>query len=69
MMDALEKVAFLPYGYLVDKWRFKVFRGEVAEKDFNQEWYRMRWVGGLVGGWVVRWMGGSVGGWFDGWVV
>ncbi len=27
---ALDKVAFLPFGYLVDQWRWKVFSGEIS---------------------------------------
>lgn len=39
---ALKKVAFLPYGYLVDKWRFGVFRGSINETNYNQKWWEMR---------------------------
>src|SRR5690606_22506509 len=30
MRDALEKVAFLPFGLVVDQWRWKVFSGEIG---------------------------------------
>jgi peptidyl-dipeptidase A len=39
---ALEKVAFLPFGYLVDQWRWKVFSGEVGPGDYNQAWWELR---------------------------
>ena len=42
MRMALKKVAFLPYGYLVDKWRFGVFRGSINETNYNQKWWEMR---------------------------
>jgi len=39
LMDrALEKVAFLPFGLKVDKWRWQVFRGETAPAAYNQAW-------------------------------
>jgi len=39
---ALEKVAFLPFGYLVDQWRWKVFSGEVKPGDYNKAWWELR---------------------------
>lgn len=39
---ALEKVAFLPFGYLVDQWRWKVFAGEVGPQDYNKAWWELR---------------------------
>ncbi|MDQ3234783.1 MAG: M2 family metallopeptidase, partial [Pseudobdellovibrionaceae bacterium] len=42
MQRALEKVAFLPWGLLVDKWRWDVFSGKVAEKDWNKHWWDLR---------------------------
>jgi len=39
---ALDKVAFLPFGLLVDRWRWKVFSGEVSESDYNQAWWDLR---------------------------
>jgi peptidyl-dipeptidase A len=39
LMDrALEKVAFLPFGLKVDKWRWQVFRGETTPADYNKAW-------------------------------
>ncbi|HEU4872546.1 MAG TPA: M2 family metallopeptidase [Pyrinomonadaceae bacterium] len=39
---ALDKVAFLPFGYLVDQWRWKVFSGEVKPDDYNKAWWELR---------------------------
>jgi hypothetical protein len=39
---ALEKVAFLPFGLIVDKWRWDVFSGEVAPAEYNPAWWEMR---------------------------
>jgi peptidyl-dipeptidase A len=39
---ALDKVAFLPFGYLVDQWRWKVFSGEVGPADYNKAWWELR---------------------------
>jgi len=42
MMRALEKVAFLPFGLLIDQWRWKVFAGEVAPAQYNKAWWDLR---------------------------
>ncbi|MCI0338261.1 MAG: M2 family metallopeptidase [Acidobacteria bacterium] len=42
MRLALDKVAFLPFGYLVDQWRWKVFSGEVGPGDYNKAWWELR---------------------------
>ncbi|CRL05281.1 CLUMA_CG018154, isoform A [Clunio marinus] len=39
---ALERVAFLPFGLLIDKWRWDVFKGDVAESDWNKHWWDLR---------------------------
>ncbi len=39
---ALDKVAFLPFGYLVDQWRWKVFSGQVKPDGYNKEWWDLR---------------------------
>ncbi|MBK8010177.1 MAG: M2 family metallopeptidase [Deltaproteobacteria bacterium] len=40
--DALEKVAFLPFGKLIDEWRWKVFSGEISPENYNQAWWNLR---------------------------
>lgn len=42
MRSALEKVAFLPFGLMVDKWRWQVFNGEVPADQYNQGWWTLR---------------------------
>lgn len=42
MNTALEKVAFLPFGLLVDQWRWKVFSGEVPPSAYNEAWWNLR---------------------------
>jgi len=39
---ALDKVAFLPFGLLIDQWRWKVFSGEVKPADYNKAWWDLR---------------------------
>lgn len=42
MNQALEKIAFLPFGLLVDQWRWKVFAGEVGPAGYNDFWWQLR---------------------------
>jgi peptidyl-dipeptidase A len=42
LRQALEKVAFLPFGLLVDQWRWKVFAGEVGPEAYNDLWWQLR---------------------------
>jgi peptidyl-dipeptidase A len=42
MKMALEKVAFLPFGLLIDKWRWEVFSGQVAPADYNNAWWKLK---------------------------
>ncbi|MFL6194607.1 MAG: M2 family metallopeptidase [Thermoanaerobaculia bacterium] len=42
MKMALDKVAFLPFGLLIDQWRWKVFSGEVTPANYNQAWWDLR---------------------------
>ena len=39
---ALEKIAFLPFGLLVDKWRWDVFSGKVKPDQYNQHWWDLK---------------------------
>jgi peptidyl-dipeptidase A len=39
---ALEKIAFLPFGLLIDQWRWKVFAGEVTPAQYNEAWWALR---------------------------
>jgi peptidyl-dipeptidase A len=42
MKDALEKIAFLPFGLLIDKWRWDVFAGKTKPGDYNKAWWELR---------------------------
>lgn len=42
MSMALDKIAFLPFGYLMDQWRWKVFDGRIPPTDYNKEWWNLR---------------------------
>jgi len=42
MSIALDKIAFIPFGYLMDKWRWDVFSGRVNEKNWNEAWWDYR---------------------------
>ncbi|PYQ29568.1 MAG: peptidyl-dipeptidase [Acidobacteria bacterium] len=42
LRDALDKIAFLPFGVLMDKWRWKVFSGEVTPANYNAAWWELR---------------------------
>jgi peptidyl-dipeptidase A len=42
LQKALEKVAFLPFGLVIDKWRWEVFSGEVKPEQYNKAWWELR---------------------------
>ncbi|MEO0368182.1 MAG: M2 family metallopeptidase [Pseudomonadota bacterium] len=42
MKAALEKIAFLPFGKMIDEWRWKVFTGEIAPDEYNKGWWDLR---------------------------
>lgn len=43
MRMALQKVAFLPFAYVMDKYRFALFRNQIdREKDLNSFWWKLR---------------------------
>lgn len=42
MKMAMDKIAFIPFGLLVDQWRWKVFSGEVTPENYNQAWWELR---------------------------
>lgn len=39
---ALERVAFLPFGLLIDKWRWDVFENKIPESEWNKHWWSLR---------------------------
>src|SRR6185436_3449818 len=42
MKDALDKVAFLPFGKVIDQWRWDVFSGKVTPDRYNTAWWELR---------------------------
>jgi peptidyl-dipeptidase A len=42
LRTALDKVAFLPFGLMIDKWRWQVFSGETKPVDYNRAWWALR---------------------------
>lgn len=40
--QALAKVAFLPFGYLIDLWRWDVFDGTYDSDHYNKGWWDLR---------------------------
>lgn len=42
MRRALDKVAFLPFGLLIDKWRWDVFAGKVQPAQYNAAWWDLK---------------------------
>jgi len=42
MKMALDKVAFLPFGLVIDKWRWDVFSGKTPKDKQNEAWWALR---------------------------
>jgi len=42
LRQAMDKVAFLPFGLLIDKWRWGVFDGSIPESRYEQAWDGLR---------------------------
>lgn len=42
LRQAMDKVAFLPFGLLVDKWRWDVYSGKIATGQYNKGWTDLR---------------------------
>jgi len=39
---AVDKVAFLPFGLMIDQWRWKVMDGSLKPADYNKGWWELR---------------------------
>ena len=39
---ALMKIPFLPFGYLMDKYRWNIFEDEISYSSLNSEWWKLR---------------------------
>jgi peptidyl-dipeptidase A len=42
LAQAMDKIAFLPFGLLMDKWRWQVFSGEITPQTYNAGWWKLR---------------------------
>ncbi len=42
MKQALDRVAFLPFGRLIDQWRWDVFAGHITPEQYNAAWWTLR---------------------------
>ena len=42
LRKALDKIAFLPFGLMIDKWRWEVFSGQVKPAGYNKAWWELR---------------------------
>ena len=42
LRQAMDKVAFLPFGLLIDQWRWKVFSGSITPAQYNAAWWTLR---------------------------
>ena len=42
LKQAMDKVAFLPFGLMVDKWRWGVFDGSITPANYNQAWHDLK---------------------------
>lgn len=42
LKQALEKVAFLPFGKVIDQWRWDVFSGKTPPAAYNKDWWALR---------------------------
>ena len=42
LRQAMDKVAFLPFGLLVDKWRWGVFDGSIPPEQYNTAWVKLK---------------------------
>jgi len=39
---ALQKIVFLPFGYVMDKWRWDVFDDTIDTTQYNSHWWKLR---------------------------
>lgn len=41
MKLALDSIAFLPFGYQMNRWRWGVFQGKITPSQYNAEWWKL----------------------------
>jgi peptidyl-dipeptidase A len=42
LYKALEKISFLPFALMIDKWRWQVFSGEILPEKYNEAWWKLK---------------------------
>jgi peptidyl-dipeptidase A len=42
LKQALDKIAFMPFGLMIDQWRWQVFNGTIKPDQYNQAWWELR---------------------------
>jgi len=42
MLVALNKIAFMPFGRMIDQWRWDVFSGKTPPEHYNEHWWELR---------------------------
>ncbi len=42
LKQAMDKIAFLPFGLLIDKWRWEVFTGQITPEQYNKAWWDLK---------------------------
>ncbi|MEH6464208.1 MAG: M2 family metallopeptidase [Shewanella psychromarinicola] len=42
LKQALDKIAFMPFGLMIDQWRWQVFNGTIKPEQYNQAWWELR---------------------------
>ncbi|WP_284449140.1 M2 family metallopeptidase [Pseudoxanthomonas mexicana] len=42
MRMALAKVSFMPFGLMIDRWRWGVFDGSIKPTDYNKAWWELK---------------------------
>jgi peptidyl-dipeptidase A len=42
LKQAMDKIAFLPFGLMIDQWRWKVFSGEITPEQYNKAWWDLK---------------------------
>ena len=38
----MRQIMFIPYAYIMDKWRWEVYSGDISRDEYNAKWWEMR---------------------------
>ncbi len=44
MFSAMRNIAFAPFALTVEKWRWSVYSGKTSPENYNNEWWRLRYL-------------------------